>query len=311
MTHRCRLTLTMVTTAYLACTLTACTSSGRVSKSESTDTPSRSNGTSAVVLVDFSKSFVPLTTPDERALHDIANGMTKLAKDEWSPPISVVWSRIQNASLLAQPLCEPVDYHQTLIKRADSENASGDVDDLSRRLNDCATTAATDISGAVTLAVEQGRRLGRKNLIIVSDFVEDLPRGNAPIKVKLEGENVLLLYRAGTEQASQSPSQELQRVQQWRSSLASAGAGSVYAMPFASVTCDRIVRALSGSSPKAGTDIVVLQNFPRAGGSRQLDALARSITSAAAELPSPVTVTWVDVRDAGQPPLVCAPKRAT
>ena len=89
MTHRCRLTLTMVTTAYLACTLTACTSSGRVSKSESTDTPSRSNGTSAVVLVDFSKSFVPLTTPDERALHDIANGMTKLAKDEWSPPISV------------------------------------------------------------------------------------------------------------------------------------------------------------------------------------------------------------------------------
>ena len=51
-----------------------------------------------------------------------------------------------------------------------------------------------------------------------------------------------------------------------------------------------------------GTDVVVLQNLPQAGGSRQLDALAALITSAAAEWPSPVTVTWVDVRDAGQPP---------
>jgi hypothetical protein len=311
-THRYRLALTMVTAASFAWALTACTSSG-------TDLANRSNGTSAVVLVDFSKSFVPLTTPDERALHDIAHGMAKLAKDEWSPPITVVWSRIQNASLLAQPLCEPIDYQQTLIKRVvDSETSSVDVEDLSHRLNDCAAAAAkrsavareqsefTDISGAVTLAVEQGRRLGKKDLIIVSDFIEELPRGTVPIKVQLEGEKVLLLYRAGNELASRPPSQQLQRVQEWRDSLTKAGAASVYAMPFASVTCERVVRALSGA-PQTGTDVVVLQNLPQAGGSRQLGALAAVIASAAAEWPSPVTVTWADVRDAGEPPYQMPP----
>lgn len=313
MTYRPPIVLTIVTTTCIAWALTGCSSSGSVSNSERTDPADRSNGTSAVVLVDFSKSFVPLTTPDERALHDVAGGLTKLAKDEWSPPISVVWSRIQNASLLAQPLCEPIDYQQTLIKRAaESENSSVDVEDLSRRLNDCAAAAAkksavageqsnfTDIRGAVVLAVEHGRRLGRKNLIIVSDFVEDTPRGMVPIEAHLEGERVLLLYRAGNELASRSPLQQLQSVQEWRNSLTRAGATSVYAMPFASVTCERVVKALS-EAPQGGTDVVVLQNLPQTGGQAHLDALAAAITGAAAEWPSPVTVTWVDVRDAGQP----------
>src|SRR5258708_34624322 len=73
-------------------------------------------GTSVVVLVDFSKSFVPLSQ-DERALREVSAATAELAQREWRPPVAVLWSRIQTASLVSRPLCGPFQFQQSLINR--------------------------------------------------------------------------------------------------------------------------------------------------------------------------------------------------
>lgn len=83
MTPRPYLRLVIVTSACIVCALTACTSPGAGSNSEDRKASDSTTGTSAVLLLDLSKSFVTLTAPDQRALEDVANGMSKLAKDEW------------------------------------------------------------------------------------------------------------------------------------------------------------------------------------------------------------------------------------
>src|SRR5258708_15159211 len=166
---------------------------------------SRSAGSSVVVLVDFSKSFVPLSQ-DERALREVSGATAELAQREWQPPVAVLWSRIQTASLVASPLCGPFQFQQSLIKRDDEDPAQ-----IAQKLEDCtkstvrASTVSveqapyTDISGAIALAAEQGESIvGSKYLIIISDFIEDLPPGKRPITLRLNGERVLLLHRTGT-----------------------------------------------------------------------------------------------------------------
>ena len=83
---------------------------------------SRSAGTSVVVLVDFSKSFAPLVN-DERALEELATATSALAQREWKPPVEILWSRIQTASLISGPLCGPFQFQQSLIKR-DNDDSS-------------------------------------------------------------------------------------------------------------------------------------------------------------------------------------------
>ncbi|HEX8878452.1 MAG TPA: hypothetical protein VF749_00395, partial [Candidatus Acidoferrum sp.] len=83
---------------------------------------SRSAGTSVVVLVDFSKSFAPLVG-DERALQELATATSELAQREWQPPVEILWSRIQTASLISGPLCGPFQFQQSLIKR-DNDDSS-------------------------------------------------------------------------------------------------------------------------------------------------------------------------------------------
>src|SRR5437660_9341586 len=87
---------------------------------------SLSAGTSVVVLVDFSKSFAPLVS-DARALEELAAATAELAQREWQPPVEILWSRIQTASLISGPLCGPFQLQQTLIKR-DNDDSSQIVD---------------------------------------------------------------------------------------------------------------------------------------------------------------------------------------
>src|SRR2546429_6761314 len=73
-------------------------------------------------------------------------------------------------------------------------------------------SAYTDISGAVALAAEQGQSvLGPKYIVIVSDFIEDLPPGKRPIRLQLNGERILLLHRPGTEKMALALGNHLDR----------------------------------------------------------------------------------------------------
>ena len=278
---------------------------------------SRSGGTSVVVLVDFSKSFAPLVG-DERALEELAAATSELAQREWQPPVEILWSRIQTASLIAGPLCGPFQFQQSLIKR-DNDDSSQIVD----KLQACTKTvvrastagsersAYTDISGAVALAAEQGQSvLGAKYIVIVSDFIEDLPPGKRPIRLQLNGERILLLHRMGTEKTPLALADHLARIQRWSEALREAGAASVTALPLSSITQQRIVRAL-GSGTREGTDVVVLQNMPDTARPEMLKTIAATLNKAARDWQPPVTVTWADLRDESAIPLQMPPLEFT
>src|SRR5207253_9257390 len=89
---------------------------------------SDSAGTSVVVLVDFGKSFAHLVS-DARALEELAAATSELAQREWQPPVEILWSRIQTASLISGPLCGPFQFQQSLIKR-DNDDSSQIADKL-------------------------------------------------------------------------------------------------------------------------------------------------------------------------------------
>src|SRR5438132_1096642 len=278
---------------------------------------SQSAGHSVVVLVDFSKSFAHLVG-DERALEELASATSELAQREWQAPVEILWSRIQTASLIAGPLCGPFQFQQTLIKR-DNDDSSQIVD----KLQACTKTvvrastagsersAYTDISGAVALAAEQGQSvLGPKYIVIVSDFIEDLPPGKRPIRLQLNGERILLLHRPGTEKMALALGNHLGRIQRWSEALREAGAASVTALPLSAITQQRIVRAL-GSGSKEGTDVVVLQNMPDTARPEMLKTIAATLNKAARDWQPPVTVTWADLRDESALPLQMPPLEFT
>lgn len=266
-------------------------------------TKSQSEGTSLVVLVDFSKSFVPLSN-DERSLSEVSAATSELAQREWQPPVTVLWSRIQTASLISSPLCGPFQFQQSLIKR-DNDDSAKIADKLQACTKATVLTSAiaseqapyTDISGAIALATEQGRStFGPKYLIVLSDFVEDLPPGKQPIRLQLNGEHVLLLHRIGTDRTPLALVDHLVRIRRWSDALRHAGAASVVALPLSSITRQRIMRAL-GSGTKVGTDVVVLQDLPDTARPETLKSVASTLNKAARDWQSPVTVTWADMRD--------------
>jgi hypothetical protein len=136
---------------------------------------------------------------------------------------------------------------------------------------------------------------------MVSDFVEDLPPGRSPIKLQLSGERVLLLHRTGVQRTPVAIADHLNRITRWTEALRQAGAASVSALPISAVTCERLMRTL-GNGSRAGTDVVVLQNLPDTAQPDVLKTIAGTLSAAARDWPSPVTVSWADVREEPQPP---------
>jgi len=266
-------------------------------------------GSSLVVLVDFSQSFAPLSPQDERALREVSWASAKLAQQEWESPVAVLWSRIQTASLTSTPLCVPFAYQELLIKR-DNEGSAN----IGQKLEECTRstvrssrdpsqqTPNTDISGAIELAAEQAESvLGAKYLIIISDFMEDLPRGKRPVKYQLHGEHVLLLHRSGTDRTPMEMIDHLERIRRWTHDILRAGASSVVDLPLSSVTAQRVMRAL-GAKSKTGTDVVVLQGLPDTARPENLKMIATAVGKAALDWPSPLTLAWADMRAEPNPP---------
>lgn len=281
---------------------------------------SDSSGTSEVVLVDVSKSFVPLTKADERSIQAVADASALLAEHNWASPVSFLWSKIQSASLIASPLCGPFVFEQRLIKTDKSITPA----DLRKKLKECLNVAVlaastpseearyTDISGALTLASEQGESLPRNGryVIVISDFVEDLPAGMKEIPLKLAGEHFLLLHRTGTQDLVIG--NHLERIAKWVDKLRRAGAASVVALPLQSITSTRVIHALMQEG-REGTSVAVLQNLPDTAKSETLHTIADAIVNSARDWPSPVTVTWAEVpsraaRIVQMPPAEFAPR---
>jgi hypothetical protein len=262
----------------------------------------QTGGSSEVVLVDLSKSFMPLTRADQRAIEAVAAATSNLGGAEWPSPVSILWSRIESASLVAAPLCGPFEFGQKLIKTGKGLDAVG----FTHKLQDCSQAVIeaarrpsseapyTDISGGVALASQQvqSARSERRYIVVISDFVEDLPKGRSPVPLHLAGEHILLLHRTGTQEPITSD--HLDRVQSWVEKLQLAGAATVVSLPLHSATPNRIAEALNGE--KKGTNVVVLQNLPDTARPDGLLTIADAITTSAREWASPVTVTWVDVR---------------
>jgi hypothetical protein len=98
-------------------------------------------GTSVIVLVDFSKSFaIPrygLRPEEHRALKAVAEAVAELATRYWTPPLKTVWMQIQTSSILAKPLCAPLETLQKLVKPAGSV---GTREEIQAVLNRCVDT---------------------------------------------------------------------------------------------------------------------------------------------------------------------------
>src|SRR5689334_18675070 len=96
--------------------------------------PAGDPGTSVTVLVDFSKSFAPLSRMDRNALTAVSASIVEMAAREWSPPVKITWRRIDSESSQGSNLCGPLEFDQKLIK---SENELDRIT-LHEKLTECA-----------------------------------------------------------------------------------------------------------------------------------------------------------------------------
>jgi hypothetical protein len=281
--------------------------------------PDPGEGTSLVVLVDFSKSFAAtiqssgrvkygLHVEDERALKHLAGAVSTLATTSWTPPLKTIWNQIQSSSLMSAPICAPLETDQRLVK---PKGSVGTYREILEVLSSCATAIFessrksdlladyTDISGAVEMASQiPSASHHRKALVMLSDFEEDLPPGVQPAAFRLQGERVLLLHRPGTDE-SQDAAGYLARVSAWRNNLLSRGAKSCVAIPVVAATESRIRAALSDDDAESGTSLTILVDFKvGALATRQGETLAKvgnTLASLARDWPSPVNALWVSM----------------
>lgn len=266
-------------------------------------------GTSAVVLIDFSKSFAPLTRSDQQALENTAAAIGELAEHRWTGPVTVLWSGIETSSLTARSVCGPFELRQSLVKRSGEDTQKSFADNLRRcpeaaiQRGTSALSSHTDISGSIALATDYARSSDAgRYLVILSDFVEDLPvdRGGAA-DFRLRGERVLLLHRQAAQVPQVSLAESLQFASAWKARLIKAGASSVAMVPIAAATRERVKRALQGV--QGGTGIAVVQNLPDTAPAAAVDVVGGFLSAEMSRFPSPVAVTWADARPAGAMPV--------
>lgn len=273
-------------------------------------------GTSVVVLVDFSASFSPLQGHDARGLREVARAIANLSGD-WSAPIKITWSKIEEASLLARPLCGPIEFSPRLIKR---RGEIADREELRKELENCGQAVVkrssdpaerspkTDISGAVLMAAEMARNTrGEKVVLILSDFDEDLPKGTLRADFRLTGERVVMIHRPWSKDAG-DPNKYFQRIGEWSNTFRERGAKEVIEWPVFSITEHRLARGLRPAASQAGTYVAILADLKAGGVSEKnqkriyresLFKIARALSDSAKDLPPPVTITWSNIGSSG------------
>jgi hypothetical protein len=252
--------------------------------------------------VDFSASFAPLTQTDRLALKETARALSDLAVQDWPPPTTIVWRKIGTASVTPAPLCDVFEYNRSIIGAATA------AEKLRNQLGACTESIVrasrapgtpepyTDIGDGIMMAAQNWAAMpGRKILIILSDFLEDMPRGKQPIPVQLHGEYVLLLHRPGTTETA-DPAIYLSRINAWKSRLLASGAQFVAALPTFRATVFTIEQALT-QQPGNGTSISLVtdlapQMVDQPTINRAVMVLSMALSKGASGWPPPVTAGW-------------------
>jgi hypothetical protein len=285
-------------------------------------------GTSVVVLVDFSKSFVAmqrsesrifygLRNEDQQALKAVVGAVAELASLYWKPPLKTVWTQIQTSSISMKPLCAPLETLQKLIKPEGSVGTREEIDSV---LSECVNSVIeasrdvrslsdfTDISGAVAMASEIAPAgYNERVIIILSDFHEDLPRGTPPAAFRLNGERVILLHRPGTDEP-QNIDGYMTRIDEWKKKFIEHGASTVVALPVFAVTETRLRSALHPTNDNLGTALTVLVDFKDnvstaiRGSTNDRGILVRigqTLAELARDWQPPVTTLWVAIGSSG------------
>lgn len=257
-------------------------------------------GTSVVVLIDFSKSFAPLTVSDARALNEVASAIVELAAKSWSPPVRFRWARIEEASVTAKNLCGPLEFESKLIKSDNDLDRAG----LRQKLAECASTVLrasqdtsqqssfTDISGAIALAAQDRENTGEKILVIFSDFLEDQRAGLQPVDFQLHGERVLLIHRPGLDLRGLTVGEYMARIDEWAGKLRLRGAKEVTSIPVFGITEHRVANALAPPAKPDGTAVSIVTSLPDTAEADVLLHVARAISASSPKWIAPVTVTW-------------------
>jgi hypothetical protein len=295
-----------ITTSIAVFTLLATASCSRHEPPPPKKDAARELPTFATILVDYSASFAPLEQNDRLALKELGNALSILAVQEWSPPTTIVWRRIGSTSTVPPPLCEVMEYKQSIIGAASSGER------LRTQLDTCAETVVknsraekaaepfTDIGSAIMMAAQNWASLqGTKAIIILSDMKEDLPINTNPTTINLNGETVLLVHRPGTTE-SQDPTAYLERIENWQERLRAAGAKNVRALPTFRATNYAMQEALT-QQPETGTSISLINDLTtdtkdeptiERAVTAIAGALAKSAANNAEAYPAPVAAGW-------------------
>jgi hypothetical protein len=271
-------------------------------------------GTSVTILVDFSASFAPLRGQDGQALRDVVRAIGDLSTD-WPRPIKITWSKIETASLLASPLCAPIEFSPNLIKRKGEISTR---EELQKELEKCREVVIrrsqrersmnTDISGAVLAAAESTRKnKGEKVLILLSDLDQDLPKGATAADFKIYGERVVILHRPWSRDAN-NPNGYFERIRRWSEEFKNRGAKETTEFPVFAVTEQRLARAFGQTSSPPGTSVAILADLKADGPGGQhaasefeerLSKIAGALTDLAKDWQLPITITWSNIGYSG------------
>ncbi|HXG06027.1 MAG TPA: hypothetical protein VNI77_01715 [Nitrososphaera sp.] len=288
----------------------------RISESQSGQ-----QGASVVVLIDFSKSFPAsyrsdgsmvygFRLEDHRALDALVTVLAELASG--TPTFKTVWTQIQTSSITQNPVCPPIEMTHGIIKR---EHALTTREQLRDTLKKCVATVMlqgkdqnklgnfTDISGAIAMAADIGSaQYTERILVIISDFLEDLPPGSTPAHFQLNGERVVLLHRPGTDE-QENISAYLSRIQGWKQKLLQHGAKTVASLPVFAVSETRLRAALR--QEELGSSLTILvdckeNRFPSSSSSgTHLVRIGRTLAELSRDMPTPVTALWMSMGTSG------------
>jgi hypothetical protein len=208
----------------------------------------------ATIIVDLSKSFSPIDKEKEAALRGVAEAVVQLLTHSW-PSGSLYVSAIGKSSLtLDAPCGSAITYEPRLIQSDTNDRSKTKItrpDLLKSWVSECLGLIKrrsareepfTDISGAVAMAARSMKDVsGQKLLCIMSDFVEDLPRGNLRAEFSLSGERVLMLW-APQSRDPKDPNQLFKRLADWEERFKRAGASEVVQVPIAGFTNEQVTK---------------------------------------------------------------------
>lgn len=282
---------------------------------------SEQQGVSVVILIDFSKSFPAsyrsdgslvygFRREDRRALDALVTVLVELASE--TSIFKIAWTQIQTSSITQNPICPPIEMKARIIKR---EHFLTTKEQLRDTLKKCIETVMlqgkdqnklgnfTDISSAIAMAADIGSaQYAERIIVILSDFLEDLPPGSTPARFQLNGERVVLLHRPGTDER-ENISAYLSRIKLWKQKLLQRGAKTVASLPVFAVSETRLRAALR--QEELGSSLTILvdckeNRFPSNSNSgTHLVQIARTLAELSGEMPTPVTALWMSIGASG------------